>query len=164
MTPLHRNAVPALLWSSEFQPRVRLMIQPELQFAKLRADGSIEEVPSDVHPFWFIQRTGCEPHRSSLGPNSRSNARITTRDFFFEKSGRDSWGIPDADKLLDTISTFEVALPVITNTRAIRAGHEVILQSIPPRNPQPCDSSRANTEVGQIMMEDTPDRKRRRPD
>ena len=164
MTPLHQEPLFAEIAWSEFQYPVRFMIQPELQSAKLRADGSIQEVPPDVHPFWFIQRTGCEPHRSSLGPYYRSNARITTRDFHFEKSGRDSWGIPDADKLLDTLSTFEVALPVITNTRAIQAGHEVILKRIPPRNPQPCDSSRANTEVGQIMMEDTPNRKRQRTD
>ena len=58
MIPLHRNAVPALLWSSEFQPRVRLMIQPELQFAKLRADGSIEEV---VHSADGLRTPKAEP-------------------------------------------------------------------------------------------------------
>ena len=162
MTPLRQEPLFAEIAWSEFQYPVRFMIQPE--YANLCADGSIQEVPPDVHPFWFIQRTGCEPQRSSLGPYSRSNARIIQREFFYEKSGRSSWGIPDADKLIDTISTFEVALPVITNTRAIQAGHEVILKRIPPRNPQPCDSSRANTEVGQIMMKDTPNRKRQRTD
>ena len=85
MTPLRQEPLFAEIAWSEFQYPVRFMIQPE--YANLCADGSIQEVPPDVHPFWFIQRTGFEPHRSSLGPCSRSNARITTRDFHVEKSG-----------------------------------------------------------------------------
>ena len=121
-------------------------------------------MPSDVHPFWFIQRTGCEPQRPNLEPDSRVrwNAEIIQQEFLYEKSGTSSWGITDADQLLDTINTFTASLPFIVNTRAIQAGKEVILKLVPPPNPQPCDRSRANTEVGQIMMEDN--RKRQRTD
>ena len=126
-------------------------------------DGSIiQEVTPDAHPFWFIQRTGCQTRGTSYTPYFHANAEIVQQECIYEKSGPSSWGILDADKLLDTINTFTASLPFIVNTRAIQAGKEVILKLVPPPNPQPCDRSRANTEVGQIMMEDN--RKRQRTD
>ena len=169
MIPLHRNAVPALICWSQFQPPVRLMIQPELQSTEFSDDGStIHQVTPDDHPFWFIHRTESQPRtRAPLSKPYRRwtlmpNAQIVQQRCIYEKIPPSSWGILDADKLLDTINTFTVSLPFIVNTRRIQAGKEVILKLVPPPNPQPCDRSRANTEVGQIMMEGS--RKRQRTD
>ena len=100
------------------------------------------------------------PKRPNLEPDSRVrwNAEIIQQKFLYEKSGTSSWGITDADQLLDTINTFTASLPFIVNTRAIQAGNEVILKWVPPPNPR--NFNWFPIEVGQITMEDNSKRQR----
>ena len=163
MIPLHRKAVSAVVSWLKSATSVRLMVQPELQSAKLGADGSIEGVPSDnVHPFWFIQRKDCELRSKYDSNYSRANAKIVQQEVSYVRICSLFCSSSAAVKLPDARSTFMVSVPFIVNTHTIEAGKEVILKLCPPPNPHPCDRSRANTEVDQIMMEDN--RKRQRTD
>ena len=138
---------------------VRLMVQPELQSTELNADG-----PINAHPFCFIQLNDCEHRRDSKGrfDRCRANAEIVQREVSYFRSCSRYMLRSAAVKLPDTSSTFVVSVPFIVNTRAVEAGNELILRRVPPSNPHPCDRSRSNTEVDQIMMEDN--RKRQRTD
>ena len=156
MTPLNPKAVSAVVSWPKSATAVRLMVQPEMQSAKLGADGSIRGVPSDnVHPFWFIQRTDCElrschDSKENARPYSGANAKIVHEEVSYVRNCSSSGWSSAAVKLPDASGTFMVSVPFIVNTHSIGAGQEVILRWDPP------------PEVDQIMMKDI--RKRQRID
>ena len=100
-------------------------MQPELKLPKYRGNGIFDWDPThNVHPFWAIKRVD----ENETG----GNLELTTQEFIFI-STFDWWGnkmvkLANEEEAATATRAFHVILPVMTNTREIKADKEVMLK------------------------------------